>query len=72
MVGKSHDVNENKGTYFCYPTIVMKINELNGEKCEHPGTSRRKVIPRFAQKAVHRRQKAVGGAPKADGLTAEN
>jgi len=28
LVGITHDVDENKGTYSCYPTIYMKINKL--------------------------------------------
>jgi len=27
-VGISHDVDENKGTYFRYPTISLKTNDL--------------------------------------------
>ncbi|MGO9271973.1 MAG: hypothetical protein ACLQOO_17195 [Terriglobia bacterium] len=57
MVGKSHDVVENKATYFGYPTILMKIKELQER---NRGVSQPEWF-RFSLKAIRRRQKAVGG-----------
>jgi len=37
-VGTSHDVDENKGTYFYYPTMLMKIDMLfDASNCDNQG-----------------------------------